>query len=866
MANFSASVPIFTPYACYPSTNIFNHKIANLGLSDFLTRWQNSLYNVILRKVDLGLKSHKMRYFFLATMLCMCLFTKAQTVLLKGSVQDSAKLPVPSALVALYKSGVEKSIKNAIADSSGNFVFSVNASASYYVVASAVGFNTVRSGSVLVPGNINEVNMEPLRINRTVTQLAEVKITAAKPLLSLTDDRIVYNVENDPSLSGLSAADAFSRVPFVAVDGLGNVQLKGQSSYRILLNGKPTSMFASNPGDALKAFPANNISSIEVITNPSAKYEGEGLTGLINIVTKKKVMGFNGSTSFTYSTIEKGNINPNHRFSYKNGKLGISSFIYYAENLGFNTTGFNNYASKSSNAVFARRLSNDTLFNEGHQYGAMLELAYDIDSLSSLSLYGNFFGRGGSRQQENMISLINNSGTVIQSSLFNTNDKDSYPGFETGVDYIKSYKKKGKEMSLSFNHQERKAETTLNSSQLNSEGANRFLQNSSTAKNQQTTFQTDFIHPFSPSAKVEFGSNIIARKVQSNFMSASKANESDPFVVEPENTDLLMYNQNVFGVYGVLAYAKGPITLKMGSRLEQTTVDGHFLSSSARVKQNYFSLLPNASFIYQTKTNKRIALAYNRRLARPGLQFLNPFIDNRDPLFIAFGNEKLAPEFADNLDLSFSSFASKISYSIAVNGSFVNDGIQRFLVFNELTGITTQTYGNVGVSSVAGLNGFVSLRPFKGISYSLNFNMNYAIIKNKVNTQQQNKGSYLSITQAINYDINPKAFIFHNFSYTEAPIQLQGQNGNVLYYNLGGGYKLMNNKFVASLGVNNFFDKQLHLKSKFETANFNQYTLLNRPIHAFSITLRYNYGSLKQGTSKKKGVKIDDGKQDVNGN
>ncbi len=795
--------------------------------------------------------------------MCFCLFTNAQTFLLKGSVRDSINVPVPSALLTLYNSSTEKSIKNSITDSAGNFIFSVESTSNYYVVASAVGFNTSKSKIIMVDGNSKEINFGAIFIGRNITQLQEVKITLAKPLLSLTDDKVVYNVENDPSLSGLSAADAFSRVPFISIDGLGNVQLKGQSSYRILLNGKPTSMFASNPGDALKAFPASTISKIEVITNPSAKYEGEGLTGLINIVTKKNIIGFNGSSSFTYSTIEKGNINPNTRFSYKNGKLGISSFIYYAENLGFNTASFNNYTAKNNYTAFSKRLINDSLFNKGYQYGAMLELAYDIDTLRSLSLYSNFFGRGGQRQQVNNISLANQNGSIFESSLFNTYDKDSYPGLETGVDFIKNYRKLGKQFSLSFNHQQRNAETTLSSIQSNSFGIKRYLQNNNNAKNQQSTFQTDFTLPISYSSKLEFGTNVISRKVQSNFLSYSKTDEYDPFKVDTGNTNLLRYNQNVYGIYSVFTYSKGLITFKFGNRFEQTIVDGHFLSSATRVKQNYLSLLPNLSFIYKTKSNKSISFTYNRRLARPGLQFLNPFIDNRDPLIIAFGNEKLKPEFADNLELSFSSFASKISYSIAFNSSYVNDGIQRYLVFNAQNGITTQTYANIGIISLVGLNGFVSFSPIKRLSYSLNFNMNYARIKNKENRQEQNKGSYLSINQTFNYDLNSKIFLFQNISYTEAPIQLQGQMANVLFYNFGGGYKFLKNKMVASAGFSNFFNKQLTLKSIFETPNFNQKTTLYRPIQALSVTLRYNYGQLKQSTSKKKGVKIDDNKLDI---
>ncbi|RZK24451.1 MAG: TonB-dependent receptor, partial [Flavobacterium sp.] len=697
-----------------------------------------------------------MRYIYLVALIFISSVLHAQVTVLKGTVQDSSKVSVSSALLTLYKSGEEKSLSNTFADSTGNFIFSVQDPGNYYIVTSAIGYLTSTSALILVDHDRTEIILKPIIINRKITLLAEVKIVAPKSLLSLTNDKIVYNVENDPSLTGLSAADAFSRVPFVAVDGLGNVQLKGQSNYRILLNGKPTSMFAGNAGDALRAFPVSNISKIEVITNPSAKYEGEGLTGLINIVTKKSVAGFNGSTSLTIGTLQKGTINPNNQFSYKNGKIGISSFVYYVGNLGFESTGLNTYNSTANNALFAKRRSNDTTNNEGYQYSANLGIDYDIDSLNSIVFYGRVFETKSKRKQISTISQFNQSGSATQYSLFNTNDKTTNPGFESGVDYIKSYAKPGKEFSISFNHQQRDAETEINSAQFNNLGSNRYLQNSSTAKNQQTTLQSDLIFPFSKGSTLEFGTSAIIRTVKSDFVSASSATVNGPLIVQPSNTDILKYHQNIFGGYVGYAYSKGNLTIKVGTRIEQTNVNGDFISSATKIKQDYTSFLPSGSLVYQNESNKRFLAAYNRRLARPGLQFLNPFIDNRDPLFISFGNEKLEPEFANNFELSFSSFASKLSYSIGLNASLVDDGIQRFIVFDQISGISQQTYGNVGKSSVYGLNGFFSLRPFKGFSYSLNFNQNYAEIINILNPNEQNKGFYTSLNHTINYEVNPK--------------------------------------------------------------------------------------------------------------
>lgn len=788
----------------------------------------------------------------------------SQTVLLSGSIRDSSSNPVSGVTVAIYKAGNTKTIKKVLSDSSGKFTILIIDSGLYFMQTESLGYQTFTSPAFFVHGNENKIQLQTWTLNFKATALNEVTVTSNKQLVKNMGDKIIYNVQDDKSLTGLSGLEAISRMPFVSVDGLGNVQLKGQNNFKLLLNGRSTSLFASSPGEALKAFPVSTISTIEVITTPSAKYEGEGLSGIINIITNKKTVGFNASTSFTYSSIEKGNINPNNRLSLKIGKIAINSFVYYAENLGYKTTGFTMYQSLVSSSAFNKRKSLDTLFNQGYQFGANTELAYDIDSLQSISIYSVFSGSGGARNQKKEFTMTDIIGNDLQHSIYFTSDKDKNPGSEIGIDYSKKLINTRNEFTLAINRQLRKGNTEFNSSQYNNPGTSLFLQNNNKARNEQVTIQSDFTMLLRSKSTVEMGVNLIFRKVNSDFSGLYKLNINDPYIPDNTNTDVLSYKQQVWGCYGVFTYKQKSITFKVGSRLEQTKVYGDFVSSQTTVQQQYYSLLPSVSFNWQLKNNKQLTLSYNRRLSRPGLVFLNPFVDNRDPLYINYGNPLLKPEFSNTFAAGFSGFRNKLSYNLSLQASVLNSAIQRYFIFDVNTGITRQTYGNIGQSRLYGLSGFISYRPNSKWNYSLNYNLNYADLMNSLNIAEKNSGWYGSISHALSFTISEKWFVFHNTSYSGAPIQIQGRNGNFLFYNLGAGHFLMQKKIILSLSANNIINKAWPITNEFKSSTFSQSTEIQRPVRSFSLTIRYNYGKLKQNISRKKGVTINDTKENVN--
>ncbi|RPE13077.1 TonB-dependent receptor [Chitinophaga lutea] len=796
---------------------------------------------------------------FRSVILICTLAMSARAADIKVNVTDSTGTAIPNASLSLHSPNAV--LKHAVTDSSGNAIFREPGTGRYFIGAAAAGFRSARTASFSWPQNDTLIT---LVLQSSITQLAGVTVAAAKPLLEAVDDRVIFNVDRDPSLAGLSASDAFAKVPFVSVDGEGRVQLKGQSSFQILVNGKQTAMFAHNPGDVLKSFPASLISRIEVITQPSSKYEGEGITGLINIITKRKVAGYNSSTALNYNTL--GQINPNTSFNLKYGKIGITSFLYYAKNLAWDTHGFQHYTALTRPAAFAFRESADTTRATRYMGGGNLEIAYEPDSMRTLSLYGRLQTSGRNTRQRSRLTTYDDHLRPLQQSLLETGEETGAPGGEVGLDYQQQFKNPQKSLSFGMNLQANRQLNNLQSAQYNTSSESRFLRNTSEGRNFQTSYQADYAVPLSPSFALETGARGILRRVRSDYRSLVKDGQTGEYTPDPDNNDRLKYSQDVWGAYatGVYKTGKNGFTIKGGGRLEKTSVRGHFIHQQTTVRQDYYSFLPGLAVHKTLKNGKRLSLAYSRRLARPGLTFLNPYTDNRDPLFISYGNERLQPEFANNAEITLASFSSRFSYSLALSGSFNNSGIQRYLVFDESTGISTQTYDNIGRSRIWGINGYVSFNPAKQFSATLNFNGYYASLRNTKQPAENRRGAYGSFSSAIMYKPAERLMFFSNLTYTAQPLQLQGRNGDYLFYNIGGGYWLLKKKLMLSLAALNFMDKYWQSADNFSTAVFRQRSGSYRPARCLSIGLRYNFGKLTENTSRKKGVNIDDAKQDVN--
>ncbi len=383
-----------------------------------------------------------MKKFLLAALLLTIFFILpgfvfSQTKMkLSGTVSDSTK-SLSLVTVRIFKKNNPVALQTTLSKENGSFQLNKPDTGSYILSFTHTGFAEKRINITVAP-QAGDMQIDPVQLSRATGTLKEVVVTAQRPMVEQSDDKIVFNVEDDPTNKTETAIDILRKTPFVTVDGEDNIKVNGKSNFKVLLNGRETSMFARNVKEALRGFPGALISKIEVITTPSAKYDGEGIGGIINIITKKKVVGYNGTLSSFSRTSDKINnfaINANAKV----GKIGASVFL---------NTGFKDPVSmKSTNvtipamqSIYTKRTLDGKQANNSAWSFGNAELSWELDTLNTISVYTNIDSWSNTTVSDQTITtdFISSPSTISYYNLYN---KSKNPGVNIGSDYIKHFKK-----------------------------------------------------------------------------------------------------------------------------------------------------------------------------------------------------------------------------------------------------------------------------------------------------------------------------------------------------------------------------------------------------------------------------------------
>ncbi len=509
--------------------------------------------------------------------------TKAK---LSGTVSDSSK-PLALVTVRIYKKTNTPSLQTVLSKENGSFQINKPDTGNYILSFTHTGFAEKRI-NIAVTAQTGDIQIEPVQLSKASAMLKEVVVTSQRPMVEQSDDKVVFNVEDDPTNKTETAIDILRKTPFITVDGEDNIKVNGKDNFKVLLNGRETSMFARNIKEALRGFPGAVISKIEVITTPSAKYDGEGIGGLINIITRKKVAGYNGSLSSFSRTSDKLNnfsVNGNAKF----GAVGLSVFL----NSGFTQPVLlhnTNITLPATQDIYSKRTLDGDQHSNSHWSFGNAELSWELDSLNTISLYTNIDSWANTTISNQTITtdFANNPSTI---SYYNLNNKAGNPGVNVGSDYVKHFKKnKDREFSLRFLGEFGKNDADLNSFQDNP-GPDRYLINNSHAINNQYTLQADNSIPLNKNSRLEGGLKAILRRASSDFQSLIKYDEADNYKTNLANTDHFKYGQDVISVYSMYSLKLKKSSFRVGARLEYTNVNGNFISSNTQVKNNWYEIV-----------------------------------------------------------------------------------------------------------------------------------------------------------------------------------------------------------------------------------------------------------------------------------
>lgn len=787
----------------------------------------------------------------------------SQNIVVRGQLLgEEVNEFLPYATISVSKDRTQKNVLSRFATDDKGFFSSKLKPGSYFLAFQYVGKSTlVKEVNVLAQDK--EIDLGKIVVADSSTELDEVSVVAQTPLVKVEIDKLTYNLKDDPESATSNVLDMLRKVPLVTVDPDDNVQLKGGSNFKIYLNGKPSNMLASNPSQVLKSMPANSVKDVEIITDPGAKYDAEGVGGIINIITDKRVDdGYVGSVGAGADS--RGGYNGNGYVTLKYGKFGFTGNANYYK-----------FKSPESESNFLRRdfsVEPETIlkqnglsgFNGGGSYLSGL-FSYEMDSLNLFSISLNGYQGEGTNNTNTNVNSIGRFQYDYDRVSENTNE---YGSIDMSADYQRSFKKKGELLTVSYR---------FGSSPNNSDGVTEtenitgvpilrpqdyMMRNHNEADGKEHTGQIDYVNPLTSSHSIEAGLKYIYRDNSSIGNNMYLDTNTDEWKLDVDRKNDLQHDQYIASGYASYGFKKDKFGLKAGLRGEQTNQNINFISlNEPIVKTNFFDLVPSLALSYQMNMTQTLRLGYNMRIYRPGIRHLNPYVNNIDPLNISYGNPDLDAEKNHNFSLNYGSFTQKLNLNASFNYSLTNNSIQSYQFVDE--GINNSTYGNIGKSQNLGLNTYVRWAPIKELSIFVNANGNYIDIHSNENETLQNNGFTFRAFSGITYSFPHDLRFSVNGGYFGRRIMLQTEMDPFYFMSFGVTKSFLNKKLDVAIRGSNPFQKYMDHQSYTTGVGFSQESLFRRPARSISLNVTFRFGDLKSSIKKvQRGISNEDLKSD----
>lgn len=795
------------------------------------------------------------RHLLILIALCFPLFLSAQTpakfLIVKGIAVDSVgNKPLELVTVALLNPQTKVPVKGVLSAEDGTFEISAPAGKKYDLALAFVGYNTK---TISLTDTIGSKDVGKLILSASNKTLNEVKITGLKPLVKREVDRIGYDVQADAEVKSITALDMMRKVPLLSVDANDNIKLRGSGSYKILINNKESALMARNPTDILKAMPAANILRIEVITTPPAKYDAEGLAGIINIITKKDAdQGYNGSINTGYNTVWGYRANLN--LTVKQGKFGYSGYTGFGGRKARSSRFENeNTFFDSTKNVSGKLFQNGIRTNGNNNKYTESELSFEMDSLNLLTGTINWYK--GDNTQGNIQSTLqrNKTNDIIQEYNTTNNGNGSYEGSDLGLNYQKSFKRsKDQLLTLSYKYSSSSNQQFNNLLTNGGKGAPADYRQDNNSGTKEHTAQLDYVHPVKKLI-IEAGGKLILRDNYSNYTMDTLKNGN--YVIANDQTNIFTYQQNVYSTYNSYHLKLKKWAFKAGLRFEGTTVK----SSALNLDKTYNNLVPSFSAQRTLDSVSSLTFGFTQRIQRPGIYQLNPFINKSNPLFISTGNPNLTPAVNNNFELAYS-ISGKGSINVSSFYTFANNTIENISTLNTTNNVTTNTYANVGKNRRLGASLDINYPITKKFTLNVNATLLQVWLEGYVNGELiKNSGQQGYIFTYYSYKFDKGTRVGLNIGFDSRYVLLQGRDNYWFNNAYSVSQDLFKGKLNVSFSANNPFKEFIKLDFFTQTSQFQTYNVNYNFYRTFNFGLNYKFGALNSSIKKnQRGISNDD--------
>jgi len=631
---------------------------------------------------------------------------------ISGVILDENNKPADYVTVVLFKAADSSIVKTAFTDPNGTFGFIVPGKGSYFYKASNMGYKTFKSKTITVAEDNQKIDFGTAQLVATAQNLKEVNVAATKPLIERKMDKIVMNVANSSIMTGSSALEVLQKAPGVTVDQNDKISMMGKQGVLIQLDGKQTYMSSADVANLLRNMQSSDIESIELITNPSSKYDASGNSGIINIKTKKNKNGgtngsVNGSLGYGKNLRANAGINLNHRTQ----KLSLFGNYNYGKFERDNLIAIDRISNGTPDTYFMQvGESNRKQYNNNFKAG----LDYFIDKKNTIGVLVNGYFNHGTEAAGNN-TLIGPSFQKVDSTLIsNSLQTNKYNNISYNLNYKSVLDTAGSEISADIDYSKYNGNdgSDYANDYLFANG-NRirpisYIRNSTPSIIDIKAFKIDYNVSLSKTVKLEAG-------VKSSWVKTDNDLQAEEFVNNNWQNDVrrsnqFVYDENVNAAYTNINKQFKNTSVQLGLRMEQTNSKGNLITTNTVVKRSYWDFFPTLFVQQNLSKNNQLGFSYSRRIDRPSYDALNPFIYYLDQYTYSKGNPFLNPQYTHNFELSYTLLQK---YILSIGYSRVNDVIAEVILPDAANKALYQTNANIATN----------------ISYNANLNVPVQITK-----------------------------------------------------------------------------------------------------------------------------------------
>ena len=702
-------------------------------------------------------------------------------------------------------------------------------------------------------------------------QLNVVTVRAQKPLIQMEGDKVAYDVQGDPDSKTDNTLDMLRKVPMVTVDGEDNIQVNGSSKFKVYINGKPNNMVTNNPKEVLQSMPASSIQKIEVLTNPGARYDAEGVTGILNIVTVGRMGGYlvnlngivanNAQGGGVYATVQKGKFTTTVRYNYIHDE-GFTSHSRQ-ERTAFDSED-NHYMLSESHSD--RR-------NNLHMGG--LEASYEIDTLRLLTVSADLFSINAHSLSQSTSDMWGRTPDALTGRLPHTY---SYRGtgktrstntyINASIDYQRTFKRNKDELltisyylssSPSDSRYENRYDTIPTGRPLEQTILSSLQDLRSTNENSswEHTFQADYVNPITDMHQIETGVKYIIRRngSEGNYY-ASDLGKGD-YEYDPARSSKYDHNQDILAAYLSYQLTWKRLTATAGGRYEHTFQKmKYYQAGRPDFSVGFDDVVPTVQLTYKINDGSNVRAGYSMRISRPGIWNLDPYVDRNTPGYLSFGNPDLETEKSHSFNLSYSYFSAKFFMNLSAFYTFVNNSIESYSYLQNDTLCTT--YANIGKNRSTGLSGYVNYSPFTGTRLFGNASVSYSDYQSE-EMGLRNHGFTFRLFGGLQQQLpwGFRAGVFMGGS--GKGISLQGKSDGYFWNSLTLSKEFLEKRLNFTLALNGFLNPYQTSGSTQQTADFVSSSSSRTFQCRFGLRVSYRIGELKAAVKKaRRGVSNDD--------